>query len=149
MKQVLMITQQCIHQASWTPPIIPLPSDTPRLRTHASRFPMWHTATPTHFPVRPHNTAWHSDIRDVTSPQKLLGHILRTELPRPEQSRGDETDESTNRTTAATTARRKETIPIHSEQFYDDDDDHTTSRTKADDSRGKQNEKKWKPDESK
>ena len=46
------------------PPIIPLTSDTPRLRQHVSRF-QWHGAMQTHFPPRPRKSAWRCDITNV------------------------------------------------------------------------------------
>ena len=42
----------------WTPPIIPLPSDTPSLHQRGFLPPIWHGLTQTHFPPTPRKTAW-------------------------------------------------------------------------------------------
>ena len=47
-----------------------------RVYTSMFRAPLWHGASPTHFPPRPRKSAWHCDITDVISPHGL-SHTLR------------------------------------------------------------------------
>ena len=59
------------RQASFTPPIMRLTSDTRRIYTCILPVPQWHGDTQKHFPPRPRKSAWHSDIADILRPRPV------------------------------------------------------------------------------